>query len=339
LPAVNIIDAGPFTTVQDEGRYGFQRYGMAPAGAMDEVAYRLGNLILGNNQGEASLEFTLKGPRIKLLQDTTLVITGGRCAITVNGTSGYNIYEPLSLKSGDEVDIGWITEGARGYLAFRGGLDIPMVMQSYSTYLRGKIGGFEGARLKGGEILAISEPQGSPGRALPENLWPAYRTPFETDVIMGPQANYFTEEGINTFLSETYQISDAADRMGYRLTGPEIIHVDKADIISDGIPLGAIQVPGHRQPIILMKDRQTTGGYPKIATVASYEIFRLGQAKPGDQLLFKKVSLKEAKAKRELHKKWYDELASFILKPEQKSKHFRLTVNDKSYNVSIREID
>ncbi len=339
MPALKIVESGPFTTVQDEGRYGFQRYGMAPAGAMDEVAYRLGNLILGNEPGAASLEFTLKGPRMELLQDTTLVITGGGCIITVNGKQSYSIYEPLKLKAGDQLDVGWIAEGARGYLSFRGGLDVPLVMQSHSTYLRGKIGGFEGNRLKGGETLSTFAPQGAPGRALPENRWPSYKAPFEIDVIMGPQADFFSEEGIKTFLSETYQISDAADRMGYRLTGPEITHVDKADIISDGIPLGAIQVPGHRQPIILMKDRQTTGGYPKIATVASYEIYRLGQAKPGDQVSFNKVSLQEAKEKREQHKKWYNELALYVQKPEQKQRHFRLTVNDKSYQVSIKEVD
>lgn len=339
MPAIKIIDAGPFTTVQDEGRYGFQRYGMAPAGAMDEVAYRLGNLILGNEPNAASIEFTLKGPRLEVLHDTTVVITCGRCDVRVNGKQSFSIYEPIDLKTGDQIDVGWITEGARGYLALKGGLDVPLVMQSHSTYLRGKIGGFDGDRLKGGEVLSTLTPKGSPGRSLPEEHWPSYQSPFEIDVIMGPQTDYFTEEGIKTFLSETYQISDAADRMGYRLTGPEIMHVDKADIISDGIPLGAVQVPGHRQPIILMKDRQTTGGYPKIATTASYEIYRLGQAKPSDQLSFNKVSLQEAKEKREQHKKWYHELAEFVSKPAQKPKHFRLTVDDKSYHVSIKEID
>ena len=339
MQTIKVLEPGPFTTVQDGGRFGYQRYGMAPAGAMDEVAYRLGNLMLGNDANAASLEFTLKGPRLEILQDTILVVTGGRCVIKVNGNQEYSVYEPIVVKANDQVEIEWITEGVRGYVIVQGGLDIPVVMQSRSTYLRGKIGGVEGARLRGGEELAVLEEHGSLGRALPEDRWPLYQPPFVIDVIMGPQTDFFTEEGIKTFLDGDFQISEAADRMGYRLTGPEIMHVDKADIISDGIPLGAIQVPGHRQPIIMMKDRQTTGGYPKIATAASYEIYRLGQAKPGDGLSFKKVTLEEAKEKKDGFDKWYQELAEYVTQPDDGKKHFRVIVDDKSYFVSIKEID
>jgi len=339
LQVIKVIESGPFTTVQDGGRYGYQRYGMAPAGAMDEVSYLLGNLILGNEPNAASLEFTLKGPRLEILHDTTLAVTGGRCVVTVNGHRKYFIFEPIEVKSGDQIDIEWITEGVRGYLAVKGGFDVPLIMQSRSTYLRGKIGGFEGRRLKGEEVLSALQSNNSLGRALTEERWPSYLPPFEIDVIMGPQADFFTEEGVNTFLNETFQISESADRMGYRLTGPEVVHVDKADIISDGIPLGAIQVPGHKQPIIMMKDRQTTGGYPKIATAASYEIYRLGQAKPGDQLSFRSVSLDQAKEKKNHYNKWFQGLTEYVSQRDQGEKHFRLFVDDKSYYVSIKEID
>ncbi len=339
MQVIKVLEPGPFTTVQDGGRFGYQRYGMAPAGAMDEVAYRLGNLMLGNDANAASLEFTLKGPRLEILDDTILVVTGGHCVVNINGSQEYPVYEPVKVKEGDQVEIGWITEGVRGYVIVQGGLDLPAVMQSRSTYLRGRIGGVGGAQLKGGEVLAVLKEHGPLGRALPGDRWPSYQPPFVIDVIMGPQADFFTKEGIETFLEGDFQISEAADRMGYRLTGPEVMHVDKADIISDGIPLGAIQVPGHRQPIIMMKDRQTTGGYPKIATAASYEIYRLGQAKPGDGLSFKKVSIEEAKEKKDDFDKWYHELAEYVTRPGNGLKHFKVIVDGKSFFASIKEID
>ncbi|ACB84729.1 biotin-dependent carboxyltransferase family protein [Natranaerobius thermophilus] len=343
MSTIKITDPGPFTTIQDLGRFGFQRYGMAPSGAMDEVSFQLGNYLLGNEPNAAAIEFTLKGPELEIKKETLVAVTGGRCQVKVNGELS-PMYAPLHLCPGDQISFSGIQEGLRGYLCVLGGVDVPLVMQSRSTYLKGQIGGIEGRQVKKGDTLDACSyssldfshiDQRSP---LPTKYWPTFISPYEIDVILGPQVDYFSEQGVNTFLSQEYQISDAADRMGYRLNGPEIEHQGAADIISDGIPLGGIQVPGHGQPIIMMKDRQTTGGYPKIATVASYEIYKLGQAKPGDRIKFNKISLEEARQKKHKHDLWFDNLVDLIKQPVKNKQIINLHFKSSSYKVTIQEL-
>lgn len=338
MKILQVNKPGPFSIIQDSGRYGYQRYGLAPAGAMDEVAYRLGNYLLGNSPEAASLEFTIKGPELEVSGPTYIAVTGGPCEITVNDEKVYPPYAPIRIETGDRVSIGAITEGTRGYLSLAGGIDVPSQLSSRSTYLRGKVGGIEGRPVQAGDEVYTAGRYGSIGRPLPTAKWPVYKGPFEVDVIMGPQEEFFTEKGIHTFLSETFTISKEADRMGYRLNGPEIEHEGEADIISDGIPLGAVQVPGHRQPIIMMKDRQTTGGYPKIATTASYEIYRLGQARPGEQVKFNKVTLEEAKDKREKYEQWFKQLVEYIRQPAAQEIEYEMYVNKKPFRVKVTEI-
>lgn len=314
MKVFHILNPGPVSTIQDSGRFGYLRYGMAPAGAMDEVAYQLGNHILGNPPDAAAIEFALMGPEVEVLQETFIVVSGGSCDIVVKGESGFSMYTPIKLLPGDKVSIPQVKDGIRGYLNVAGGINVPLKMNSRATYLRGRIGGIDGRCLEEGDVIHAFPESSTRGKPLPSSKWPKYPPPYKVDVILGPQDHLFSKKGVETFLSEEYRISWEADRMGYRLKGPEISHRDKADIISDGIPLGAVQVPGHRQPIIMMKDRQTTGGYPKIATVASYEISKLGQARPGSSIFFNQVTLEEARDKSRQHKEWFQGLVNAIKK-------------------------
>lgn len=294
MEAFEVIQPGPLATIQDLGRYGYQQYGVPSSGAMDNYAFRIGNLLVGNEEGAASLEITLFGVRLRVLHDTTIAITGADLAPALNG-SPIPMWETVLVHRGDTISFPRLEDGCRAYLGVAGGFSVPRVMASSSTYIKAKIGGFEGRALRAGDILhAVEHAPLAKMRRVPPEFIPLYSNQIELRVILGPQDDYFTEDGVRTFLRSKYTISVQADRMGYRLEGPQIQHRAKADIISDGIPLGAVQVPGDGLPIILLADRQTTGGYTKIATVISADIPRLAQAKPGDKIAFRQVTEDEA---------------------------------------------
>ncbi|MCK4402285.1 MAG: biotin-dependent carboxyltransferase [Dehalococcoidia bacterium] len=290
-----VLWPGPLATIQDLGRFGYQQYGVPVSGAMDGLALRIANRLLDNDECAAGLECTLLGPKLKFLNDTPIAITGGDLAPLLNNHP-LPMWEVVQVQKGDILSWRGMRNGCRAYLSVAGGIDIPVVLGSKSTYLRSRIGGLEGRALRTGDVLK-SVPGSSEklehliGRKVPKELIPEYKSFEEIRVILGPQADHFPEESIATFLNSEYAITPESDRMGYRLEGPEIKHKGKADIISDGIPLGAVQVPGNCKPIVLMVDRQTTGGYTKIATVITPDISKLGQMKPGDKIRFREVSL------------------------------------------------
>lgn len=205
------------------------------------------------------------------------------------------MYRAYQMKAGDILSLGMVTAGCRTYVAFAGGIDVPVVLGSRSTNLKCKMGGYEERALAAGDIFEIGK-NGRSYEALKDRMAKpdVYTSPITVRVIEGPQEEYFTEAGKKTFYNETYTISDQSDRMGYRMEGAPIESVNGTDIISDGIALGSIQVPTNGKPIILLADRQTTGGYAKIATVCSFDIPKLVQGKPGDQVRFQKISLDEA---------------------------------------------
>jgi biotin-dependent carboxylase-like uncharacterized protein len=295
MKALTVLNAGVSTTVQDLGRYGYQQYGVPPSGALDSHAFRLGNLLLGNAESAASLEITLPGCRLQACRDTVIAITGADLGATVNGQP-VPLWESLAIRRNDIIAFSRYRNGCRAYLAVAGGIDVPQVMESRSTYLRARLGGFQGRRL--GEkdtVHANKATRHEAGRKIPAEYIPVYGARIELKVILGPQDDYFTEKGVRTFLASTYSVSAQSDRMGYRLEGPQIEQRTSADIVSDGIPLGAIQVPGDGLPIILLGDRQTTGGYTKIAVVSSVDIPKVAQAKPGDAIRFKAIPLSEAR--------------------------------------------
>ena len=294
MEAFEVIQPGPLTTIQDLGRYGYQQYGVPPSGALDDYAFRTGNLLVGNEEGTASLEITLSGCQLRVLQDTTVAVTGADLAAALNG-SPIPGWETVPVHRGEVISFPRLKSGCRAYLSVAGGINVPMVMGSRATYTKAGIGGLEGRALRKGDILRTAAARPVTGKAqVPAAHLPAYNGQVELRVILGPQDDCFTEGGIHTFLQSDYTISIQADRMGYRLEGPRIPHWVKADIISDGLPLGTVQVPGDGLPIVLLADRQTTGGYTKIATVISVDIPDLAQTKPGDGVRFRQVSEDEA---------------------------------------------
>ena len=299
--ALEVLEGGMLTTVQDLGRYGYERYGVPVAGAMDPFALQVANALVGNSLDEAALEMTIVGPTLRATESCLIAVTGADLSFRVNG-------RPLPLWMAIFVRRGWIIEfgerkrGCRAYLAVAGGIDVPPIMGSKSTYLRGGFGGFQGRALRGGDLIPVGQAAfhlpSLAGNEFPADRIPDYSDAPEVHVILGPQDDYFTEEGITAFLSSEYKVSLTSDRMGYRLQGAEIAHQGRADIISDGIVLGSVQVPADRQPIILMADRQTTGGYPKIATVISADIPLLAQCLPGaSTVTFKAITIEEAQAR------------------------------------------
>ena len=296
MEILEVIQPGPLTTVQDVGRYGYQQYGVPPSGALDNFAFRIGNLLAGNDESAASLEITLFGCRLRVLRETTVAVTGADLGAALN-CNPFPTWQTVTAKSGDVLSFPRINSGCRAYLALTGGLDVPLVMGSAATCVRAGIGGLEGRPLRRGDILhaaaaALTERK----LVIPKEYLPVYGSQLELRVRLGPQDDYFTGEGIKTFLHSDYAVSAQSDRMGYRLDGPPIKHKGKADIVSDGVPSGAVQVPGDGRPIVLLADRQTTGGYTKIATVISADIPKIAQAMPGNRVRFRQVSEDEASA-------------------------------------------
>ncbi|MCS7125155.1 MAG: biotin-dependent carboxyltransferase family protein [Candidatus Bathyarchaeota archaeon] len=289
-----VLKPGFLTTVQDLGRYGYLKFGVPVSGAMDTFSMVAGNLLVANNPNDACLEITLLGIEMQALTDTQIAVTGGLIPVKINGENA-PMWQTLTVRKGETVSLGKVAKGCRSYLSIRGGINTPIVLGSRSTYVRGKLGGIEGRPLKAGDIIqGFSVPPLRDCFKMPENLVPQFTGNFSVHVVLGPQADMFTEKGIETFLSSSYTVTMESDRMGYRLEGPQIEHRDRAEIVSDALLPGAIQVPGNGKPIIIMKDAQTTGGYPKIAVATTPDLDMLGQAKPNDTVRFFEITLEEA---------------------------------------------
>jgi len=290
---IKILDPGPQTTIQDLGRVGHLRYGIPPSGPVDRLAFVLANRLVGNPDGAAALECTLAGPRFEVDAPCAVATTGADMPVTVNGQEAPG-WATLALKPGDVVRLGPARSGVRSYVAFSGGLDVPPVMGSRSTYLRGRLGGLDGRALRRDDRLhAVAAPLPRPWRLAPRAV-PAYGGEPTIRVVLGPQADRFTRAGIGALLESAYVMLPQSDRMGARLSGERVAHARGHDIISDGIALGSIQVPGDGQPIIHLVDRPSTGGYTKVATVCSFDVGRVGQVKPGQSLRFRAVTVDEA---------------------------------------------
>ncbi|QEK11404.1 biotin-dependent carboxyltransferase family protein [Crassaminicella thermophila] len=342
MGTINVIYPGLLTSVQDEGRYGYQQFGVPVSGVMDSFSHRVANILVGNDEKEAVLEVTMLGPKIVFENDSVIAITGGDLSPMINGKA-ISMWESIYVKKGDQLSFGGIKSGCRSYIAFAGGIDVDVIMGSKSTYMKGKIGGFEGRALKAGDIVKIGVPKEDLsiliGRKVSQKYIPKITSPFEVRVVLGPQDEYFTQKGINTFLSNEYIVTNECDRMGFRLDGEAIEHVDGGDIISDGIAFGAIQIPGHGKPIIMMADRQTTGGYTKIANVISSDLYKIAQAKPNDKIRFKKVGIKEA---QNILRHVEDTISAIkkecALLKMISIKKYHLKINGKSYTVQVEEV-
>ena len=303
---IKFANGGFITTIQDMGRTGYQEFGVPAAGVMDTMAFRKANILVGNDENEAALEITLMGPMFTFTSDNIIAVTGGNLGAKLNGKD-IPMYQAVLAKKGDTMSFMGIKSGSRAYVAFAGGLDVPVVMGSKSTHLKSNLGGFEGRKLGPGDEIEFTAPK----TALPnmsKRTVPAddySKASCTLRVILGPQDDCFTEAGIKTFLSSTYTLTNEADRMGLRFEGEKIEHKNGGDIITDGISFGAVQVPSHGTPIVMMADHQTTGGYTKIACVVSVDLPELAQCMPGHTVRFKKIGIEEA---QELYCQWRDYL-------------------------------
>ena len=293
---IEVLRPGLLTTVQDRGRFGYQRFGVPVSGGVDEIALRTANVLVGNPQGDAALEITALGPQLRFLVDALVALTGAEVEGHLDGRP-IPWYQSFQVRAGQILDLRACTRGLRTYLAVAGGIQVPILLGSRSTCLVAHFGGFQGRALATGDVLATGSPA-LPSRMAgqrPPTAWrPRHGGGVTLRVVMGPQEDAFTDEGRRTFLESTYRVSSHADRMGYRLDGAVIAHRGSADIISDWVPLGGVQIPGDGKPIILLADRQTTGGYAKIATVIKPDISLVAQLRPGDSLAFRAVSMAEA---------------------------------------------
>ncbi len=305
--ALRVLAPGLMTTLQDLGRRGYQHLGVPVSGALDPVCLRAANLLVGNAPGMGALEMAYQGPTLTVEADSVrIAVAGGQAAIDIlgpDGAAGQRLppFESARLLRGQTLKIGALSGSAILYLAVEGGFAIPPVMGSQSTLTRGGIGGFEGRALRAGDLLPLclqAALEREETMLPPLDLTP----PERVRVVMGPQDDHFTEAGLATLLASTYTISRASDRMGMRLEGPMLEHSRKGyNIVSDGIAPGSIQVPGNGLPIVLLADRQTTGGYPKVATVISADLPAVGRMMPGATISFAAVDVETAeRAAREL---------------------------------------
>jgi len=290
---IRVLEPGPQTTVQDAGRSGHMRYGIPPSGPVDRRSFVLANRLVGNPDGAAALEFTLLGPRLRAEAPCSIAVTGPDAPLSLNDTPA-PAWTTLTLAAGDVLKVGAARTGVRGYIAVAGGIDVPPALGSRATYLRGRMGGLHGRALARDDRLPLGAAPTPRHRTVPPAARPQWGGEALLHVVLGPQADRFTAEGIAAFLGSTYDVLPQSDRMGARLRGARIAHARGHDIISDGIALGSVQVPGDGQPIVLLMDRQSTGGYTKIATVCSFDIARVGQAKPGQRLRFTAVDVASA---------------------------------------------
>lgn len=299
VQVIEVLKPGLFTTVQDLGRSGYQQYGVVVSGAMDRYALQVSNLLVGNARGEAALEVTLTGPELGLLSDTVVAVCGADLSPALDGKP-IPLWKSVRVKKGQILRFGQPKNGIYAYVAFAGGIAVPSVMGSKSTYVKGRLGGLEGRPLKKGDVLACAscdwKAKNLFDRRLPPRHIPDYASRQNVRVVLGPDVDHFHEESVDVFLSHPYRVTSQMDRMGYQLEGPSLRHVKGADIVSDGIAPGTIQVPASGKPMILMADRQTTGGYARIATVISVDLPRVAQTRPGRKLLFEAVRVEEAQA-------------------------------------------
>ncbi|MEG0016591.1 MAG: biotin-dependent carboxyltransferase family protein [Gordonibacter sp.] len=312
---------GVYTSVQDNGRYGYQGSGFSPNGVMDHRAYVMANLLVENDPHDCVLEFALAGPTLRFTTKTIIALTGGDFSATID-RKPVPRYTALMVDRGSILRLGAAKTGCYGYLAIAGGsMRIPEVMGSRSTNLKCEIGGWKGRTLIVGDYLPFVTknvdflPNLGSHRIDPDPYYCFGEEEITVRVVPGPQENLFTEEGIEAFYSQTYLTTTKCDRMGYRLDGPEIATACGSDIISDGIAFGAVQVPSHGRPIIMLADRQTTGGYAKIGTIATVDIPKLVQRPPGSRIRFEAVTVQEAQALLRAEARQFEGLALRVRRP------------------------
>jgi biotin-dependent carboxylase-like uncharacterized protein len=318
--AIRVRQPGLLTTVQDSGRFGEYALGMPPSGAMDVFSYQVGNYLVGNEEGAAGLEITYFGPELEFTGAAVIAVTGAEMPPKINGEEAPT-WEALGVAEGDVLSFDYLRNGARSYLAVAGGIDVPLFMHSRSTYTLIGLGGHEGRALQEGDELDTGEsPNGGEqaGKRVDDDHIPTYSSETELRVIIGLASYRLTEESMEEFLSATWTVTPDADRVGYRYRGGELKFVereqpagagsDPANVVDFGYPIGSIQVPGGVEPIVLMNDAVTGGGYATIGTVISADRDRLAQTKTNDKTRFRSVELDEALEARKQRRQQLEEI-------------------------------
>lgn len=303
---IKVVKPGLQTTVQDLGRIGYYEIGMPPSGAMDKYSFTIANLLVGNEENAAALEITYMGPELEFQQDAVIAITGGEIPPKLNGQS-VSMWETLAVKKGDILSFDFVKQGARVYVAVAGGIDVPVIMGSRSTYTLCGIGGFEGRALQGGDLLQIGTQQHQtvkPGTRIPSELIPHFSKTHEIRVVMGLCSYRLTEESKDRFLTVEWTVTPEANRVGYRFKGERLNFIPReqpfgagsnpSNVVDLGYPIGSIQVPDGVEPIALLNDAVTGGGYATIATIISADLNRMAQIKTNEKVRFVSVSLEQA---------------------------------------------
>ncbi|MHB8095484.1 MAG: 5-oxoprolinase subunit C family protein [Candidatus Aminicenantales bacterium] len=295
MPYLRTLKPGFLTTVQDLGRFGFSHLGISASGAADSVSLRIGNRLLDNEPSAPALEMTLVGGEFQFEEETAVAVTGSDFKPELDG-KGVPRWASIPVRSGQVLRFGAAADGARCYLCVRGGFTVDKILGSASTHLLTGLGGFRGRALQKGDALPYDRPEGSlrsvrrfPGEAAEGLMKRRYLR-----VTDAPQTHHFTEATLRLFTASPYQVCEETNRMGLRLTGPPLPRLEAGDMITEGVPLGAVQVSHDGSPIILFVEHQTTGGYPKIATVIAADIHRIGQLRPRDTVRFLFVSVNNA---------------------------------------------
>jgi biotin-dependent carboxylase-like uncharacterized protein len=322
--AFEVKSPGLSTTVQDQGRKGHYNVGIPQSGSMDQYSAELGNVLVGNTAREALLECTYMGPVLVTDEDAVIAITGAPVDIKVNGDPRPQ-WTRLQLKAGDELSFGVIQGGTRYYIAVQGGIDVPEVLGSRSTYSLGAIGGFKGRKLEAGDVVPVGTPLNDgalpDGESLPEEFRPLFAKEQTVRIVLGLYDHRLTDEGLDNLLTGQWQVTPVADRMGLRYSGPGVkwkereqpfgAGSDPSNIVDAGYAVGSIQIPGGTQPIILHRDAVSGGGYAMVATVISADMDLVARAAPATATRFLAVSQEEALvARRELAQRRHDASAA-----------------------------
>lgn len=313
---IHVIQPGLQTTVQDKGRIGHYEVGMPPSGVMDKYSFVVSNLLVGNDENAAVLEITYMGPVLEFKVDTTIALTGGQIPPKINGEA-VPMWESLAVKAGDTLSFDFVKAGARVYLAVAGGIDVPLIMDSRSTYTLCGIGGLEGRALQANDTLKIGNEivrEAKIGQPINEHFIPTFSKQHEIRIIMGLCSYRLTEESKERFLEINWTVTTEANRVGYRFQGERLNFVEReqpfgagsnpSNVVDLGYPIGSIQVPDGVEPIALLNDAVTGGGYATIATIISTDLDKMAQIKTGESVRFIAVDIEEAlEARKEVKQK------------------------------------
>jgi biotin-dependent carboxylase-like uncharacterized protein len=295
-PSLTVVTPGFLTTVQDLGRYHCAHWGISPAGAADPVSMRLGNMLVGNPENSPALEMTLVGGTFRFDSAVRIALAGSDFGATLDGIA-VAVWQSIDIAPGQLLTCGSTKSGARCYLCVAGGVDVPPILSSASTHLLTSLGGFEGRSLRAGDMVEYvyrDKPPARERKVIREDVVGPLFQNRPLRITLGPQGNGFAADAFSRLSSSSYIVKEESNRMGLRLSGPELHRSEETDMVTEGVSLGAIQVPRDGLPIILSVEHPTTGGYPKIANVILSDMHRVGQFRPRDEVAFEFVTFEVA---------------------------------------------